>query len=95
MQVAEIQKKIEPILRSYGVKRAGIFGSHARGDARDDSDVDLLVQLGKPMGMIAYMRFVEEIERALQRSTDIVTERSLNKFMRPHVEADLQTIYES
>ena len=95
MKLADIQKKITPILRSYGIKRAGVFGSHARGNAREDSDVDLLVRLGKPMGMIAYMRFIEQIEEALQRDVDVVTEKSVNKYMKPHIEADLKTIYES
>lgn len=95
MSVADIQKKISPILRSYGVKRASVFGSHARGTDRPDSDVDLLVRFGKPMGMIAYMRFIEEIEQTLQRPVDIITEKSLNERLRPRIEPDLTIIYES
>ena len=95
MQVAELQRKIEPILRSHGIKRAAVFGSVARGTDRQGSDVDLLVRFGKPTGMFAFMRFVGEIEQALGRSVDVVTENSLSKHIRPHVETDLRTIYES
>lgn len=95
MQVAEIKKRAEPVLRSFGIKRAAVFGSAARGEDRPDSDVDLLIAFGKPTGMIEYMRFLYEMERILQKKVDVVTEKSVNKFVRPHVERDLVTIYEA
>ena len=95
MQVAEIKKRAEPVLRSFGIKRAAVFGSGARGEDRPDSDVDLLIAFGKPTGMIEYMRFLYEMERILQKKVDVVTEKSVNKFVRPHVERDLVTIYEA
>lgn len=95
MEVSEIQQKITPILRSHGIKRASIFGSRARGNAREDSDVDLVVQLGKPMGLVAYGRFVGELEKALEREVDVVTEQGLSKHIRQYVEKDLTAIYES
>lgn len=95
MSISDIQKKITPVLRSHGIKRASVFGSHARGTNRPGSDVDLLVQFGKPVGMIGYMRFVQEVEGALQCPVDVVTEKSLSKHLKPHIERDLQTIYES
>lgn len=94
-QLADISAKIKPVLKKYGVKRAGVFGSYARGDARPDSDIDLLVRFGKPMGLVAYMQFIEQMETVLGHSVDVVTEQSMSPFIRPHIEADLQTIYES
>jgi predicted nucleotidyltransferase len=41
--VEEIKRKILPVLRHHGVRRAGIFGSVVRGEAGEDSDLDLLV----------------------------------------------------
>ncbi len=95
MQIADIQNKITPILRQHDVRRAAVFGSVARGTDTPHSDVDLLIRLGKPMGMIAYMRFIQEVEDALDRSVDVVTEQSMSKYIRPYIESDLQTIYES
>ena len=94
MEIAELREKAAPILRSHGVTRAAVFGSTARGSARPDSDIDLLVQFGRPMGMVAYMRFVNQIEEALQKKVDVVTEGSLNKFIKPYITPDLTTIYE-
>lgn len=95
MQIIDIQQKISPILRAHGVRRASVFGSVATGTDRASSDIDLLVRLGKPMGMIAYARFVEQVEDALDRSVDVVTEQSVSPHLRSHIEQDMQVIYES
>ncbi len=94
MSVQEIQKKIAPTLRKYGIRRAAVFGSVSRGTNRPESDVDLLVKLGKPMGMFVYMRLLRELETALGSKVDLVTENSLNKFVEPYVTPELKTIYE-
>lgn len=94
MSIADIQKKLTPVFRAHNIKRAALFGSAARGDSRPGSDVDIVVTLGKPMGLISYSRFVEKIEQSLGRKADVVTEKGLNKFIRPYVEREMKTIYE-
>lgn len=44
MSIAEIKKKISPILKKNGVKRAAVFGSYARGEEKKRSDVDILIE---------------------------------------------------
>lgn len=94
MSIIDIQEKISPILRAYGIKKASVFGSVSRGDDRPDSDVDLLVELGRPMDLYAYIDLQDEIEKKLQKKVDIVTNKSLNKFMAPYILKELKTIYE-
>jgi predicted nucleotidyltransferase len=94
MDIAELQKQISPILRTYGVKRAAVFGSVSRGDDKPGSDVDLLVKLGKPMGMFMYMDLIEKMEQKLGKKVDLVTEDNLDKFLEPFISRDLKTIYE-
>ena len=45
MSLDEIREKVVPILRKYGVKRASILGSTARGEDREGSDIDILVEV--------------------------------------------------
>ena len=66
----------------------------ARGDEKSGSDIDILVVLGKPMGLISYSRLVNEIEAQLGRPADVVTEKGLNKFVRPYALRDAHIIYE-
>ena len=94
MTIEEVKQKASPILEQHGVAYAAVFGSLARGEDRPQSDVDILVRLGRPTGMIGYMRLVESLEEHLQKKVDLVTEESLNKHVRPYVMSDLKTIYE-
>ncbi|MEK9175241.1 MAG: nucleotidyltransferase family protein [Patescibacteria group bacterium] len=92
--VEEVRKKAAPVFEQYGIEYAGIFGSLARNQGNDTSDVDVLVRLGSPMGLFLYMRFIHELENILNKKVDVVTEQSLNKFVKPYVMEDLKTIYE-
>jgi predicted nucleotidyltransferase len=94
MKVADVKNKISPILGDFGIEYAGVFGSIARGEDRPDSDVDILVRFGKPLGMFLYMRMVNNLEEVLGRKVDVVTENSLNRFVRPFVMPEVKTIYE-
>ncbi len=95
MTIDELTTKASPILRQFGVEYAAVFGSVARGEDGPESDVDILVRLGQPTGMVKYMRLIDGLELSLNRKVDLVTEGSLNKFMKPYVTPDLKTIYEN
>lgn len=94
MTVDEVRQKAVPVFQQFGVSYAAVFGSVARGEDRPESDVDLLVRLGRPTGMVAYMRLIEGLEDSLQRKVDVVTEQSINEHLRPFIVRDLATIYE-
>lgn len=94
MDTEDLQNKLSPIFREHGVRRASVFGSVSRGDSRGDSDVDLLVKLGKPMGLVGFVGLVEEMEGVLGRKVDLLTEGGVNKFIEPYILPDLKTIYE-
>ncbi len=94
MNIADLQNKLSPIFRDYGIKQASVFGSVSRGEDRPDSDIDLLIKLGKPMGLIGYVGLVRKMEEMLGRKVDLLTEGGVNKFLEPYIRLDLKTIYE-
>lgn len=77
--IEEIQAVVEPIARKYGVERVYLFGSYARGDVNDESDIDLRVDKGSLQGLFALCGLYTEIEEALQTRVDILTTGSLEE----------------
>lgn len=82
--------KTQPVLKAW------IFGSFARGEERDDSDVDLLVKFDRslPIGLFAYLRMHRELEEKLGRKVDLVEEGTLRPAAQVTANRDLKVIYE-
>jgi uncharacterized protein len=80
-------------IRALGVQRLALFGSVGRGEARSDSDVDLLVQFFP--GAKTYERFLalsELLETRLGRRVELVTVEALSPFLGPHILAEAQNL---
>jgi len=67
-----LRKELPYFVSEYGVKRIGLFGSYARGTPAKGSDVDILVEFEKPIGL-KFIEFAEYLERLLGSKTDILT----------------------
>jgi hypothetical protein len=79
---------LHAIAARHGVVNVRVFGSHARGNARPDSDVDLLIRLLPGHGFTDFMAFCDEAEAALGRRVDVVLEDGLSPFIRDRVLAE-------
>ena len=81
-------KEHEAELRQLGVQHLYLFGSTARGEAGEDSDVDLFFdyERGK-LGLFELMDVKEQTSRILGRKADIMTRDSLHKVLRSRIEA--------
>jgi predicted nucleotidyltransferase len=71
-----IRRELPYLTEHFGVKRIGLFGSFARGTARSDSDVDILVEFDKPIGL-RFMEFADYLEQVLGRKVDVLTPAGL------------------
>ena len=85
MKVEDIKKKILPILKKYGVTRAGIFGSVVRGEAKEDSDVDILVEIEKRMSLLDFVGLKLELEEALGRRVDLGEYSTIKPIIRKQI----------
>ncbi len=68
----KLKEKIVKILKSYGIKKAGIFGSYVRGEQGKDSDIDILIQPKKNMSLLDISELKIEIEEAIGKKADLV-----------------------
>ncbi len=76
------------MVERFGVKRIRLFGSTARDEAREDSDVDVLVDFERPATFDGYFGLLSFLEDQLGVSVDLVTEKGLKERVRPNVEQD-------
>ena len=74
-----LRKHKEDLKKKYGVVRIAIFGSRARGDYKDNSDLDVLVELEKPIGLFEFTHLAYEIEDLVGIPVDIATPAMINK----------------
>jgi predicted nucleotidyltransferase len=94
MTIEEIKEKVIPIFEKYEVEYAGVFGSTARGDNREDSDIDMMVRIGKiPFGVWGFVGLQQELEDILGKKVDLVSQKAINKYIKPYIQRDLIKIY--
>lgn len=84
-EIQEIKEQIVPILKEAGVLRSSLFGSVAKGKARPDSDVDILVELPHDKDMFDLMDLEEKLASKLRKKVDLVTYRSLHHLLREKI----------
>ena len=80
----------KPVLKAY------LFGSHARGEADEQSDVDILIEFEKDshVGLMGFARLISDIENIIKTKVDLVSESGLSKHIRPFIEKEKILIYE-
>lgn len=91
--IKEVEQKIIPILKSHGVSKAGLFGSVARGEATEKSDIDVLVEIGPEVGLLKFIGLKLELEKALGKKVDLVEYAMVKPALKKYIlEQELQII---
>lgn len=88
-EVLAIIQANEDELRRRHVATLSVFGSVVRGEARPDSDVDLLVEFDQRATYDLYLELKEFLEQILDHPVDLVTSKAVHQRLRPHIERDL------
>lgn len=89
-QVLATLRTHEAEMKRRGVTHAGVFGSVARGEARADSDIDILLDISPdiPMGLVEFIALTHYVSDLFPIKVDVVEKRSLKRFVQPSVERD-------
>jgi len=80
-----IKKEIVPILKTYNVTKAGIFGSYARGEQKRNSDVDILIEIGDEIGLTGFIGVQIELEKKLKKKVDLVEYSCIRKELKRRI----------
>lgn len=84
-QIAEIKERLAGVLERNGVKRAALFGSIVRGEATEESDIDLLVEFEGRKSLLDLSGLKLEVEDVLGRKADVLTYASLHPLLRDRI----------
>lgn len=85
--------KIIPVLERNDVAFAGVFGSFAKGEAGESSDIDILVKFKEPKSLFNIIGLEMELSQILNRKVDLVTERALCPHIKESVLTTLHPLY--
>ncbi|MBN1424223.1 nucleotidyltransferase family protein [Candidatus Fermentibacteria bacterium] len=88
-QLITLMQSVEPNIRELGVRRLALFGSSLRGDARPDSDIDLLVEFEPGRKSVdGFLALADLLEALLGVPVDLITTEALSPFIGPHILAE-------
>ena len=76
--VAEIKDKIAGVANQYGINKAYLFGSYARGHTNLDSDIDICIEKGKIRTLFQLSGFCQDLEEILESKVDVITTAGLS-----------------
>ncbi len=80
--ISELSKSRLPDLQQRGIKSLAVFGSVARGDAIASSDIDVLVEFNRPVGLFEFIRLKYFLEELTSCRVDLVTRDAIRPAMR-------------
>lgn len=86
--ISLLQSAKSALEQKYGIKELALFGSYSRNEATADSDVDVLVDFSKPIGL-AFVDLADELEQILQMRVDLVSRNGIKPKYFQSIESEL------
>ncbi len=87
--IRKIKEQYPYLSQKYGVRRIGLFGSVANNFAKMDSDVDIVVEFEKPIGL-RFVELVEYMEKLFGRKVDILTKDGIKNIRIKNVSSEIE-----
>ncbi len=81
-KLQRIAKIAIPLLKKYGVAKAGIFGSYARGEETRKSDVDIVVQIRGNKSLLDIVRLQLQLKKELGKNVDLLEYKEINPYLK-------------
>ena len=88
-----IRRHKEDYREKFGVKEIGIFGSYVKGKQVEGSDVDILVELEKPIGFIRFIKLEDSFSRLLGIKADLVTKKALKPYIGKQILQEVHYVW--
>jgi len=87
-EIVNVINKNSDILKKYGVKKLELFGSYVKGEQKNDSDIDFLVEFNRS-NFDNFMDLVFFLEDLFGKKVELITKGSMSPYIEPYVEKEL------
>ena len=84
-EVADLKRKIMPIMKKYGVRKAALFGSFVRREMKGNSDIDVLVEIGDDASLLDFIELKQKLEEKLGKKVDLVEYDTLKPLIKENI----------
>ena len=91
-QIEEIKKTLIEVLRKHGVKKAALFGSIVRGEATEESDIDLLIEFEGRKSLLDLAGLKSDLQELLRRRVDVLTYKSIHPLLKERILSEQEVI---
>ena len=89
-----LNNTITEYFKDRGVRKITIFGSYARGDQVESSDIDIIIEPARPFSLLDLVRMERELSERLGEKVDLLTEKSISPLMMDAIEKDKVIMYD-
>ncbi len=86
-------KEVVEMLKRHGAKEIKIFGSYVRDEAREDSDLDILVEFSERKSLLDLVGIEQELEEALGIKVDLLTRKSISPYLTDRIEKEAVVVF--
>jgi predicted nucleotidyltransferase len=90
----KIFKAIEPFIVEFGIKQIMVFGSYAKGNETIKSDIDIIVDISKSIGIYQFIGLKQDLAKSLNKKVDLFKPNNLEPIIKDKILAEAVTIYE-
>ena len=94
MDTATVTKLVS-LLKPHRVRKIGIFGSFARGDFNEESDIDGLTEFSKRKSLFEIVHIENEVSENLGRKVELLTEKAISPYLRERILSEVRVVYDA
>ncbi|MBI5474510.1 MAG: nucleotidyltransferase family protein [Ignavibacteriae bacterium] len=93
MTRSDMRRVIVDFLKQHDARRISVFGSFARGEETEESDIDILVSFNRDISFLDLVGLELELSDMLGKKVDLVMEGGVNPMLKPYIDRDIEIIY--
>ncbi|MBE2216650.1 MAG: nucleotidyltransferase family protein [Ignavibacteria bacterium] len=94
MDKQKLYSEIVEFLKSKGATKVAVFGSYVRNEETKDSDIDVITDFKRPIGLLEFVGIENELSGKIGIKVDLLTEEGISPYLIDYVKRDMKVLYQ-